>query len=238
MATAAEHSTRGRAAASERRLARLGFDLHDGPLQEIAVLAADLRLLRAQAATAPVDILRGRIDDALGLLASIETDVRELAGSLESTKLLRLPLAELLRAEADQAEADGIAVTLRVSGDVDACTPSQRIALFRIVQESLWNVRHHSGARSASIDVSAGATTLGAEIVDTGRGFDVEGARRDGARDGRMGLAGMNERIRLLGGTLDVASRIGGPTSVRAAIPRWRPAEQSAHAAAMPRLNA
>lgn len=213
------------AAASERRLVRLGFDLHDGPLQDIAALASDLRLLRAQAATAPADVLVGRIDDALGLLASIETDVRELAGSLESTRLLRLPLAELLRAEADQAEADGVSVTLSVSGDVDACTASQRIALFRFVQEALGNVRRHSGARSASVVVWAGATEVGAEIVDTGRGFDVEQARREALRDGRMGLAGMRERIRLLGGTFDAASRVGGPTRVRAAVPRWRPAE-------------
>jgi signal transduction histidine kinase len=208
-------------AAAERRLARLAFDLHDGPLQELAALAADLRLLRAQASTAPAHILEGRIDDALGLLASIENDVRELARSLESKKIVRLPLAELVQSAADEAEVDGIAVSVSVSGDVDECTPSQRIALYRVVQESLWNVRHHSGATSASVDVSAGEDTLRAEITDPGRGFDVEAARRDGA--GRMGLAGMTERVRLLGGTLEIDSRVGGPTRVRATIPRWRP---------------
>jgi signal transduction histidine kinase len=238
---AARHPTdleRAPGAAAQRRLTRLGFDLHDGPLQDIAALAADLRLLRAQLAAAPVEILQGRIDDALGLLAAVEADVRDLARSLESTRLLSRPLAELVQADADQAEADGIAVTVRVTGDVDACTPSQRFALFRVVQESLSNVRQHSGAASASIDVSAGAAELRAQIVDHGRGFDVDRARRGGADAGRMGLAGMSERIRILGGTLEVASRPGGPTTVRAAIPRWRPPEESAQAAAMPRLSA
>lgn len=230
MTTAAEHG-RGRPAtarahaaeAGDRRLARIGFDLHDGPLQHIAVLAADLRLLRAQASSAPVAVIQGRIDDALALLESLQTDVRELAHSLEPTTLLRRPFAELVRAETDQAEADGLALTVRLSGDLDTCTASQRIALFRIVQEAVWNVRHHSGARRASVVVKAEPEVLLAEVVDHGRGFDVGRAEHEGARTGRMGLAGMSERARLLGGTLEVTSRPGGPTTVRATIPRWRP---------------
>jgi signal transduction histidine kinase len=220
--------------ASDRRLVRLGFDLHDGPLQDIAVLAGDLRLLRTQLAAAPADIVRGRIDDALALVASIESDVRDLSGSLQLTKLLERPLEELVRADVEQAEADGIRVALLVSGDVDACTASQRIALYRIVQESLWNVRHHSGADSATVRVVAHATALCAEVADDGHGFDVDRARREGASARRLGLAGMHERVRLLGGSFTVESRAGGPTTVRAVIPRWRPDQ----AAAMPQLKA
>jgi signal transduction histidine kinase len=230
--------TDGRTGAAERRLARLGYDLHDGPLQEIAVLAADLRLLRTQVGTAPAEIVRGRIDDSLGLLAEIESDVRDLAHSLESTKVLSRPLAALVQGEADQAEADGIAVTVRVAGDVDDCTPSQRIALFRIVQESLWNIRHHSGAAVASVGVTAAPELLSVEITDAGRGFDVERTVQEGAATGRLGLAGMQERVRLLGGVLDLVSGEGGPTTVRATIPRWRPSDGPVQAAAMPRLSA
>lgn len=202
------------------------------------MLAADLRLLRTQVGTAPAEIVRGRIDDSLGLLAEIESDVRDLAHSLESTKLLSRPLAALVQAEADQAEADGIAVTVRVAGDVDDCTPSQRIALFRIVQEALWNIRHHSGAAVASVGVTAAPELLSVEITDAGRGFDVERTVREGAATGRLGLAGMQERVRLLGGVLDLVSGEGGPTTVRATIPRWRPSDAPVQAAAMPRLSA
>ena len=71
--------------------------------------------------------------------------------------------------------------------------------------------------------VSADETELSVEIVDGGRGFDVEAARDAG----RRGLVGMSERVRLLDGTLELDSRPGGPTRVRATIPRWRPTAES-----------
>jgi signal transduction histidine kinase len=220
-------------AASSRRLARLALDLHDGPLQDLAALASDLKLLRGQTATAPPEIVRGRIDDALAMLASVESDVRELARSLESKRVAEGPFVELVMTEAGEAEAEGIRSDVSILGDARLCTASQRIALYRVVQESLANVRRHSGASQVSVRVLLGAETLVAEIVDDGRGFDVEGSG-----DTSMGLAGMHERVDLLGGALSVTSRAGGPTTVRATIPRWMPAQASDQAAAMPRASA
>ena len=231
-----DHEGDERGTASGRRLARLALDLHDGPLQAIAALASDLRLLRAQTATAPAEVVRGRIDDALAMLGSIETDVRDLARSLESKRVVDAPFLELVMAEAEQAEADGIAMHVSVVGDVQSCTASQRIALYRVVQESLWNARQHSEATSVSVAVSVGTDLLVAEVADDGRGFDVDAAQGEA---GGMGLAGMRERIGLLGGDLQVTSRDGGPTTVRATIPCWTPAVESDPAqAAMPRESA
>jgi len=207
------------AEAGARLFARLGFDLHDGPLQEIAALTAELRLLRAEATQASPELVALRLDDALAMLASIESGVRGLAGAMDSTSLVSRPFAELLRDEAAEAAANGVEIAVELTGDIDSCTPSQKIALLRVVQESLSNVARHSEADSATVVVSAGETELVAEVIDRGRGFDVEAARNAG----RLGLVGMAERIRLLDGTLEIESRPGGPTSVRATIPRWRP---------------
>lgn len=211
------------AEASERLSVRMGFDLHDGPLQEFAALASDLQLLRAQIGDAPLDVVRGRIDDALGLLGSVERHVRDLARSVDSSALVGRPFAELLRDEVSEAGAHGLAVTVEVDGSVEGCTPSQRIALLRVVHEALSNVVRHSGAESASVVVEANATQLSASITDDGQGFDVDRVCDEAAKAGRLGLVGMRERVRLLGGTLEVASREGGPTTVHAAIARWRP---------------
>ena len=202
-----------------RLFTRLGYDLHDGPLQEIAALSAELRLLRAESTQASPEAVALRLDDALAMLSSIEREVRGLAGTMDATSLVARPFAELLRDEAAEAAANGVDVRAEVNGDLDGCTPSQRIALLRVVRESLSNVARHSGTDTASVVVSADETELSVEIVDRGRGFDVEAARKAG----RLGLVGMSERIRLLDGTLDLESRLGGPTRVRATIPRWRP---------------
>ena len=100
------------AEAGERLSVRLGFDLHDGPLQEFAALAADLRLLRAQIDEAPADVVRARIDDALGLLGSVERHVRDLARSVDSSALVGRPFAELLQDEVSEAAAHGLAVAV------------------------------------------------------------------------------------------------------------------------------
>jgi signal transduction histidine kinase len=219
---------------SERRVARLGFDLHDGPLQELAALAEDLRLFRAQlsrvaADHADGDVLLGRIDDLEARLVGLDEELRGLTRSAESATATSRSFSELL---ADELQALAIrrkvVTQLTVRGDVDSLTASQRIALLRLTQEALTNVREHSGASCVSVRISTRRTHVKAEVTDDGRGFDVERTLLHAARKGRLGLVGMNERIRMLGGRFDVQSSRGGPTTVSAMIPRWRPLDASA----------
>jgi signal transduction histidine kinase len=220
--------------ASERRLARIGFDLHDGPMQEIAALAADLRLFRSQLAPLLAEsehspVVLGRVDDLEARLVSVDVELRELAISLQSPAALRIPVVEAIRLEIDRFRArSGIEAQFSTSGDFDALTASQRTALARIAQEALSNVQEHSGARSVKVQVTASRTRLGLEVVDDGQGFDVQQRLLDAARAGRLGLVGMGERVRLLGGRFELESRPGGPTRVRASLPRWRPLAQEA----------
>ncbi len=215
--------------ASERRLTRLGFDLHDGPMQDIAALATDLRLFRKQLAQLLVESRHaetalGRVDDLEARLISVDGELRELARSLQSPSGLRLPLVDAIRHEVDTFRGRSqIAADLSATGDFDALTASQRIALVRVLQEALSNAQEHSGARSVEVRVSATRTKLGLEVIDDGRGFDVQQQLLEAARAGRLGLVGMGERIRLLGGRFDLESKPGGPTRVRATIPRWQP---------------
>jgi signal transduction histidine kinase len=102
-------------------------------------------------------------------------------------------------------------------------TASQRIALYRIVQESLANVREHSGASMVRVRVHGGTRGTEAQIEDDGRGFEVADTLIRAAKRGRLGLVGMGERMRLLGGSFDVQSRPGGPTTVSLLLPQWQP---------------
>jgi signal transduction histidine kinase len=213
--------------ASERRRTRLGLDLHDGALQEVAVLAEDVRLFRRQVepalgGAAEHGILMGRIDDIEARLVALDGELRDLARSSEVPSFLTRPLEHVLQDEAEAfRERSDASVSLTITGELEGMTPSQRIAVFRIVQESLANVREHSGADKVRIAVQRRDGGVRASVEDNGRGFDVERTLLGAAQEGRLGLVGMGERVGLLGGTFDIRSAPGGPTAVVVDLPEW-----------------
>jgi two-component system sensor histidine kinase DegS len=214
--------------ASERRMTRVGFDLHDGALQEVSALATDLRLVRSKTAELLGPGVRGRMlgcfDDLEARLGEIDSSLRNLAHSLESSSASHQPLAEVLHRECESFRVrSGIDIDLRVSGSLEEITDSQKIAIFRIVQEALTNVREHSGARNVVIDITAHSARTQVRIEDNGRGFDADTVRVEAARRGRLGLVGISERVRLLGGASRITSQRGGPTALSFTLPRWVP---------------
>jgi signal transduction histidine kinase len=196
--------------ASERRLSRLGFDLHDGALQHVAALRADLRRLQA-------DHLDHRV-------AELDRVLRELAHSLEPASLMRRPLERIVEAEAAALrERSGIEVRTTTAGDFGAMTQSQKIALVRVLQEAFTNIREHSNATVVDVEVTASRSSVDLQIRDNGDGFEVSRTLQDAAQRGRLGLVGSSERVRLLGGSFDISSRPGGPTTVMVTLARWQP---------------
>ena len=120
--------------------------------------------------------------------------------------------------------AQSVQPRLRLQGDAERISPSQRIALLSVVGEALNNVREHgAGVTDVRVEIAFAEDGVSAQVVDDGCGFDVEAALLSAARGGRMGLAGIHERVRLLGGRCVVDSRPGGPTSVSLTLPRWEP---------------
>jgi signal transduction histidine kinase len=214
--------------ANERRLLRVGFDLHDGPLQDIAAFAADLRLARdqlSQTLTGRVrSIMLGRFDDLGGRLAEIDQTLRELSQSLESSSVGTASLPDTLRRElAGFDRRAGIDATLAISGSFDSLSPSQRIALYRIAQEGLANVREHSSATKVTVTLQELADGVRLAITDDGDGFDVSRTVVSAAQRGRLGLVGMSERVRLLGGSFSLTSSFGTGTQIIATLPSWDP---------------
>ena len=211
----------------ERRLVRTAFDLHDGPLQDLAALGAELRLLRTQISEAEAlraDVLVGRVDDVTARLGELDHSLRGIARSLETSTLADIPLGDALRREADAfRRKTSIAVGVSVGGNLDVLTMSQRIAVVRIVQEALSNIRSHSEATEVQIDLRATDDGLDLRIADNGRGFDLRATAGAAARRGRLGIVGMNERVRLLGGVFTIESMPGVGTTVVVSIPAWRP---------------
>jgi signal transduction histidine kinase len=214
--------------ASERRLGRLAFDLHDGALQHIAAFGADIYMFRRQLADLlPVEsqaLGTARIDDLEARIWELDRVLRELAHSLEPGSLVRRPLPVVIDDEIESfTERTGIPVQRRVQGDFTSLTVSQKIALVRVVQEALTNIREHANASHVRITISSRAGGVVARIEDDGAGFHVARTVLDSAKRGRLGLVGSSERVRLLGGKFDLRSKPGSGTTVSLTLPRWRP---------------
>jgi len=232
--------------ASERRLGRLAFDLHDTALQHIAALGADFYLFRRQLAEVvsepSLSITNSRVDDLEARTWELDRVLRELAHSLEPVSLVRRPLQRVITDEAAAfTERTGIEVHKRVHGDFSGLTMSQKIALIRVVQEALTNIREHANASAVRIWITTRNGRIDARVEDDGSGFHVARTLVECAKRGRFGLVGSSERVRLLGGTFDVRSRPGGPTTVSLSLPRWQPlavAQQPRDGAAVPAFAA
>jgi signal transduction histidine kinase len=209
--------------AAERRLARLAYDLHDGPLQELVALAEEVRLAANQIDGVVPEgdraRVRGRFQDIEARLVSLEEALREIAhGSRSATSVALAPIEETVRAELAPLELRGFATDFHSEGDFGELSDSQKIALARVVQEGVANVRKHSGATSVSVVLRA--TSKGTELMirDDGDGFDVSALGRD-----RLGLAGVGERVRMLGGEVEIESEPKKGATLWARLPHWRP---------------
>jgi signal transduction histidine kinase len=211
--------------AAERRLMRLGFDLHDGPIQEVLALGAEILHLQRDlypfVAESHRELAYGRFDDLNARVAELDRALREIAHSLESKSIVSRPLGEILHREVDAfAERNGIDARLELRGDPESLNSSQRVAVFRAIQEALANVREHSGATRVDVRLRARRNSIEVRITDNGTGFEVSRALARAAKRGRLGLVGIGERVRMLGGTFDVDSRPGGPTTLSFTLPR------------------
>jgi signal transduction histidine kinase len=219
--------------ASEKRLARIGYDIHDGPLQDIAILLADLQLARRDLGRhlGPREerIVDGRLQDLESHVVEVNRSLRELAVSLEPRHVLESPFASVVEREVDAfARRTGIDAGLDVNGDFTELTASQRLALYRVIQEALTNVREHSGATVVHVSLESRRSSTELRVIDNGTGFEVTRVLIDAARRGRLGLVGIGERVRMLGGTFDVVSRPENYTELYVSLPVWRPVAEPA----------
>ena len=199
--------------------------MHDGPLQDIGAALRELRMIQGDASdgTFEREVVVDRLAELEDVLVCAEQSLRELSHSAEASAIIGRSFRTTIDREMSVLAASDIGATIDLRGDFETLTASQRIALIRIVQEAVANAREHSGASEVAIAMAAGEESVQASISDNGCGFDVETTLIAGARRGRLGLVGMSERVRLLGGRFDIESEPGASTVVSVTLPRWRP---------------
>jgi signal transduction histidine kinase len=214
------------AEALQRRLLRMAFDVHDGPMQDLIAAGYSLRALQARVdevlGSTNADSLTAEFDK-LGIeLAGTERTLRSMMFSLEEnaaaqTDLLAI-VAEHTNAFTRHASA---AIEVIAEGDLELYTDSQRITVERVLQETLSNIAKHADAANVTIQLRGIRHSLLLQIRDDGGGFQPDECGRSGTV--HIGLAAMRERLQLIGGTLAIDSHVGGPTTITATIEKWQP---------------
>lgn len=195
----------------EAERARLARELHDGTAQELASLITLSAVAERQLQGDP-DAVRATLNRLRGQAEHAYQGVRLASHALRPSMLDDFGLAPTLTRYLGQfGEATGIAIVSRVD-DVGELPDDVELALFRVAQECMENIRKHSGAQEAVLHLSRSDGHVSLSVRDTGRGLSVSTRRG-------MGLAGMRERIEAVGGSIFVEGGSGHGVSVEAIIP-------------------
>jgi two-component system sensor histidine kinase UhpB len=192
-----------RAQEEERR--RLARDLHDEVNQ---ALTAILLRLEALSQDAPQE-RAAEVAELKRLVNQAMEELLNLARQLRPTALDDHGLVPAIEAQLNRFAAQGgVAARLRTDGVPDELGEAAQTAIYRTVQESLQNIGRHAGATAIEVELDVAGAQAELRVRDDGSGFDPT------ASSNRLGLKGMAERARLVGGELDVRSAPGGGTTV------------------------
>lgn len=201
--------------AHEAERKRIARELHDDTAQALTSILVRLRLLERTADDA--DVLRN-VEELRELTSGALDSVRRMAMDLRPAALDDLGLVPALRAYAERfSENWPIKVTVNVDGVRRRLPAEVELVLYRVVQEALTNIAKHSSAPLASVSLSRSHNEVTLRIEDNGVGFE---SRDKSPSDGRgLGLFGMQERLALVGGSVEIESKKGQGTTITAHAP-------------------
>ncbi len=199
--------------AQEEERQRVARELHDDTAQALTALLVHLKLLQEEAGPS----LAPRLAELRQMVAATLEGVRRLALALRPSALDHLGLGPALAAYVeDFSRRWGLPVHLRL-GRLPPLPQEAELALYRVAQEALSNVAKHAHAHQVWLSLHRRGPTVVLEVRDDGQGFPVQEVLGDRQRG--LGLFGMRERLALVGGRLDIDSRPGEGTKVRAQLP-------------------
>jgi signal transduction histidine kinase len=196
----------------ERR--RVAHELHESTAQVLATVAMNLSVL-GEADPANDSRDTKLITESAGLVDNLLGEVRQLSHLLHPPTLDEMGLPSAIQWYAERfAKRSNINVTLEIPNDFGRLSREKEIALFRVVQESLANVHQHSGSPTATVRISQSSGHVCVQVSDLGKGM----ASGPSSASSGVGIKGMCERLRQLGGVLNVHSS-GGGTLITADLP-------------------
>lgn len=201
--------------AQEDERKRISLELHDETAQELIRLGMDIDSLVG----AKSEDLRTGLEELRNKVEEVLQGVRRLSQELRPPMLDALGLIEALRWLIDDPSVEpAISASFKIHGDQRRLSPEAEMVLFRIVQESLNNVRKHSQATEIKIELQFHSEKIDLAISDNGQGFELPRDINEFVRIGKLGLIGMQERAKLLGGIVVIQSEPGKGTIITAEL--------------------
>jgi signal transduction histidine kinase len=201
----------------ERR--RIARELHDSTGQKLSVLAMNLALVKNQVGSSEMAFHK-TLSDCSSLTTDISEEVRTLSYMMHPPLLDECGLVTAIQVYSRGINRrEGLQVELDISNRLERLSEEAELAIFRIVQASLANIHLHSGSDKALVKIERIPEGLAVTISDQGRGIPSGALDRSPLGKGAgVGIAGMKERVKYLGGRLEIeSSKLG--TQVKATIP-------------------
>jgi signal transduction histidine kinase len=203
--------------AQETIRASLARDLHDDICQRLATVSMDVDALRTSAGDIRDAVTQHAFDELARDTNSTLEGIRRLSHDLHPSTLPMLGLVPALRAHcAEIAKRHNVVVEFTTEGDLELLHPDIAVCLFRIAQESLRNGIAHAGAQRFRVSLASAGDEVVLTVTDDGRGFDLEAVRQNGKG---LGLVSMEERVRVVGGEVEIVTRPQQGTTIRVRVP-------------------
>jgi PAS domain S-box-containing protein len=200
--------------AQEQERIRIGRELHDDIGQRLALVAVELQQLHENSIILP-DV-RSRMGELQKQISEIATDIQSLSHELHSAKLQYLGIAAAMRGFCREfAEQQKVEIDFKAHDLPSPLSPDISLCLFRVLQEALHNSAKHSGVRQFEVRLWGTSDEIDFTVKDSGAGFDREAAKQSRG----LGLISMEERLKLVMGTLSIESELKCGTTIHARVP-------------------
>jgi PAS domain S-box-containing protein len=200
--------------AQEQERARIGRELHDDIGQRLAMVAVQLQKVHEDSLVLPE--VRNRMGELKKEISEIANDIQSLSHELHSAKLQYLGLAATMRSFCkDFGEQQKVEIDFQSHDLPSPLSPDISLGLFRVLQEALHNSAKHSGVKYFEVGLWGTSDEIHLTVKDSGAGFDREAAKESRG----LGLISMEERLKLVKGTLSINSQPKGGTTIHARVP-------------------